>query len=162
MAADSEDQIYDFEGGIEAAFDSWFSDQTLELKTSDERKVLPDDFISIEVDVGAATEHVNQDGDEYDQYEFKVAFTVKTLRHGDTPSSDANIKRLHKQMVAKVRRWLSPKWAKSSALETYLTLYAIDRLVPRGTDYDEGDGSDETTLNYDGQFSILQSAWIVS
>ena len=120
------------------------------------------------VEIGAANpKHMQRkpSGEyEYDQYDLTLNFTITTKRTEEEGSGDDTVPRRHQQIVANVRRWISIGNAKDSALQTYLTLYTINRLVPDGAEYDhdEDTDEDETILSFTGTFSILTDAWPVS
>jgi len=97
----------------------------------------------------------------FDQYEFSVTFRVKSRRFEDESVSSDDIDSLHHALVANVRRWMSYLEARSSALETYLDLYAINTFRPSGTSGGVSGEKDETELSYEGQFTIKTTAWPV-
>ena len=168
MAASSETELYNFEGNINEAFRKWLDDNLLELQTSNDLAVLPDEYVGAVVEIGAANpSHMQRkpSGEyEYDQYDLTLNFTILTKRTEEEGSGDDTVSRRHQEIVANVRRWISIGNAKDSNLQTYLTLYTINRLVPDGAEYDHDESADEdeTIISFTGTFSILTDAWPVS
>jgi len=168
MAASNETELFNFEGNINEAFRHWLEDNLTELQTSNDLAVLPDEYVGAMVEIGAANPNHMQrkpNGEaEYDQYDLTLNFTVLTKRTEEEASGDDTIPRRHHELVANVRRWIAISNAKPSALQSYLTLYTINRLVPDGAEYDHDDANDEdeTVLSFAGTFSILTDAWPVS
>ncbi len=156
--------LFNFEGNINEAFALWFADQSITLDVQGDPATLPDDWYGIESEIGAVTGHYNPapggaTTPEYDQYAFSIKIVVRTRRNEPTGSSDAGIDTLHQEMVANVRTWMSALKVTGSALETYLTHYEIDVLRPAGTSKSIDGVFDESELTFEGQFSILPSAW---
>lgn len=161
MRAISEDQIFSFEGNLEQSFKDYFDSVGLEVSDSNNPEVLPTNFIGIEVEIGSATGKAiyKPDGHpEYSQYSFTVSVTVETER--DEDSTIEEIERKHQQLVAGIRKHLSVSNAKGN-IEDYLNFYEINTLMPTGSSREINDSTDmeQTTLVYEGQFSILSTAW---
>ena len=166
MPAATYPELFAFESNINDAFSRWFDDQFLTLEVQGGVESLPDDWLGIETELGAVTGHYNPAPGgaatpEYDQYTFGVKIVVRTRRNDPEGSSDAAIDTLHHEMVANVRTWLSALKVTGSAFETYLDHYAIEVLRPAGTSKSIDGVFDESELTFEGQFSILQSAWPV-
>lgn len=168
MPASSETELFNFEGNINEAFRHWLDDKLIDLQTSNDLAVLPEEYVGAMVEIGAANPkhmQLKPDGEyEYDQYDLTLNFTILTKRTEEEGSGDDTIPRRHHELVASVRRWIAISNAKPGALQSYLTLYTINRLVPDGTEYDHDDSTDEdeTILSFTGTFSILTDAWPVS
>jgi len=166
MAANSEEQVFNFEGNLESAWQQFFAAKALELKNASEPQTLPEDFISVMVEVGGATGkaiHKPSGASEYSQYDFSVDFVIRTERDSEI-SQNADISTRHQEIVAMCRRWLSVGNAKG-ALDSFLTLYEINTLVPAGTRREVSDSDsdyDETVLTFNGQFDILTNAFPAS
>lgn len=162
MPASSLTELYNFEGNVESAFEDWLGDQTLEIVKSQDFDTLEDDYIAASFELGETTQHAYEISAgvwEYDQYACSVSITIRTRRHGETDSQTASVRSRHQELCARVRTWMSVSKAKGSALETYLAYYEFQFLRPAATQYASEGDFDETTLVYDGQISILPSAW---
>ena len=164
MPAANYPSLFAFENNINNAFKRWFDDQFLTLQIQGNTDTLPDDWIGIETDIGAVTGHYNATPGggaipEYDQYNFGVKVTVRTRRNDPEGSSESTIDTLHYEMVGNVRTWLSEFKIRTDVIETYLEYYELDQLRPAGTSKTIDGVFDETELSYEGQFSILESAW---
>jgi len=168
MAATSEQQLYNFEGNMEASFRAWLQAKALQTTISEATETADDNLIYAQFQVGTSTEHVGYKADgttqEYDQYACTVSIVIRTRRHSEDESSTASINTLHQERVGLVRKWLSVSQARGGGnLEGFLTLYELQFLVPQAAEYDvEAPDTDITTLNFAGQFSILPNAWPVS
>ena len=166
MAANSEEQVFNFEGNLESGWQQFFAAKILELQSANEPQTLPEDFISVMVELGAATDkaiHKPSGASEYSQYDFSVDFVIRTERDGEA-SQNADIKTRHQEIVAMCRRWLSVGNAKG-AMDSYLPFYEINTLTPAGTRREVSDNDsdyDETSLTYTGQFDILTNAFPAS
>lgn len=168
MPAETEEQLYNFEGNLEANIGTWLATKSLDTILSDNTETADDDFLHPEIELGAATGHVGYKADgttqEYDQYEFTLSIRVRTTRINEEESGTEGITTRHYERVALLRKWLSTSRATGDGnLEGALEFYEFQYLLPAGTDYDPAPPNfDETTLSYTGQFSILPSAWPVS
>ncbi len=168
MAATTDEEVFNFEGNLEESFYDYLLANGIELATANDPQRLGDDYIAVEVTIGgvASDEHMTEkpSGDlEYDHYNYSVNITIHTDRNENALPS-APFARYHRELVAKVRNLLSiSRAAQVASLNDQITLYAINRLMPSGTDYAADDRSyDETILSFDGDFSILTTAWPVS
>ena len=161
MAANTEEQVFNFEGNLESAWRQFFASMVIELKDASNPQTLPEDFVAVMVEVGAATGkaiHKPDGSSEYSQYEFKVEFTIRTERDNES-SQNADIATRHQELVAMCRRWLSVGNARGS-LDSYLTLYEINTLTPSASNRTASDDDyDETMLEYSGAFDILTNAF---
>lgn len=169
MPASSFTELFNFEGNLNEAFNKWLNDNRLELNTSNDIEVLPEDFIGATVEVGSADPNhmqlVPNGLHEYDRYDLTLNFTITTQRTEEEGAADDDLWRRHQEIVANVRTWMAISNAKLSALnDTYLDLYALNTLVPDGVEYDHDETNDEdtTVLAFTGTFSILTDAWPVS
>ena len=168
MAATTDAEVFNFEGNLEQSFYDFLLANGIELATANDPQRLGDDYIAVQVTIGgvAGDEHMSEKPNgslEYDHYNYSVNITVHTDRDENaTPS--AAFSRYHRELVAKVRNLLSiSRAAQAASLNDQITLYAINRLMPSGTDYAaDGMSYDETILSFDGDFSILTTAWSVS
>jgi hypothetical protein len=168
MAATSDAEVFNFEGNLEQSFYDFLLANGIELATGNDQQRLADDYVAVEVSIGgvAPDEHMSKKPDgslEYDHYLYSVSITVHTDRD-ENAVPGAEFSRYHRELVAKIRNLLSISRAQQAAsLNDQITLYVINRLMPSGTDYAADDMSyDETTLSFDGDFSILDIAWPVS
>jgi hypothetical protein len=166
MPADNLVQLFDFEGNLERGFRDWLDSKQLEVNIGGSPVVLDEDYIGVSIDIGATTEHTAEiaTGEiEYDQYAFSVDIEIRTRRSTDTPSSTEGVEQRHREIVALVRTWLAPSQVRKSAtFADYFPYNEIQFMNPSGTEYDSSViDYDNTTLSYDGQFSILPSAWPV-
>ena len=85
MAANSEEQVFNFEGNLESGWQQFFAAKILELQSANEPQTLPEDFISVMVELGAATDkaiHKPSGASEYSQYDFSVDFVSQDLYFG--------------------------------------------------------------------------------
>ena len=163
MPANNLTELYNFEGNIEAAFQTWFSDQSLTLEVGIGTDTLPDNCISFQFLLGAATGHyalsaVNSKA-EYDQFQFTIDVIIQTQRQTTEASQTAQVGTRHQELVALSRVWMSRAKNNGSLLETYLNYYAFNTLIPAGTSFAQDEDFDETTLSFSGQVSILANAW---
>jgi len=164
MPAESYTELFNFEGNVESAFRKWLADQFLEVRQSIGVETLPDDYIGTSLTMGKTTGHYNVSpggaaNPVYDQFEMELEFMVQTRRHNEEGSQTVNVESRHREIVALVRTWVSMLKAKGSTLETYLEHYQIEFLRPDKSKSSVDDIFDITTLNYDGQISVLTSAW---
>ena len=162
MAASSLTELLNFEGNIEEAFRLWFASKTIELQISQGQDTLADSRIGVSFSVGEATEHayeVSSGVYEYDQFACSIEFEIQTRRHEEEGSQTAAVNSRHQEVVSLIRTWTNVSKARGSALETYLAYYEFQFLTPKTAAYSSDDGFDVTTLNFDGQFSILTAAW---
>ena len=164
MPASSYTEIFNFEGNVESAFRKWLEDQFLEVRETQGIEALPDDYIGASLTLGETTGHYNAapggaDDPVYDQFQMGLEFTIQTRRHNEEGSQTENVKTRHNEIVALVRTWVSMLKAKGSALEGYLEHYQIEFLRPSASSRSVDDVFDVTILNYDGQISVLTSAW---
>lgn len=165
MPAASDAEVFNFEGNLEESFYDFLLANGIELATANNPQRLGDDFIGVEISIGglADDEHMSEKPDgslEYDHYNFTVSITIHTDRNENaTPS--AEFARHHRELVSKVRNLLSiSRAAQVASLNDQITLYWINRLVPGSTTNTAYDTSyDETSLEFEGDFSILTSAW---
>ncbi len=161
MAANTEEQVFNFEGNLESAWRQFFASKIIELKDASNPQTLPEDFVAVMVEVGTATGkaiHKPDGSAEYSQYEFKVEFTIRTERDNE-PSQNADIATRHQELVAMCRRWLSVGNARG-AFDSYLTLYEINTLTPSASNRTASDDDyDETMLEYSGAFDILTNSF---
>ena len=164
MRAVSDADLFDFEGNLQAAFVAYLTAQGFTIATSNDPDRLSQDFIAVQVSIlGLQDEHMVQrpygGNMEYDHYSYSCAITIHTDRTEDaTPS--AEFARYHQQQVAKLRAALSILSAyDKGGLNKHVNFYTINRLMPAATEYEaDGMGYDSTTLNYNGDFAIKQSA----
>lgn len=161
MRAISEDQIFSFEGNLEKSFKDYLQSVGLEVGDSNNPEVLPSNFIGIEVEIGSATGkaiHKPDGQPEYSQYAFTVSVTVSTDR--DEDSTIDEIRKKHQQLVAGIRKHLAVSNAKGK-IDDFLDFYEINTLMPTGSSREVNDSTDmdQTTLVYEGQFSILSTVW---
>jgi hypothetical protein len=162
MPASSLTELLNFEGNVEEAYRLWFADQSIELQKSQGQDTLADSLIAASFELGATTEHAMEISTgvfEYDQYVCTLNVNVQTRRHDEEGSQTTAVQSRHQELVALVRTWMNVSKAKGSALQTYLAYYEFQFLTPSGTSYDSDSGFDETTLTYNGQISILPTAW---
>tara|TARA_R110001592_G_C12886003_1_gene725227 strand:+ start:264 stop:767 length:504 start_codon:yes stop_codon:yes gene_type:complete len=164
MPASSYTELFNFEGNVESAFREWLADQVIEVRETLGLESLPDDYIGTTFKLGAVTGHYNPSpggaaNPTYDQYEFDLDFIIQTRRHNEEGSQTDGVKARHRELVALLRTWVSLLKAKGSSLETYLNHYEIQFLRPSGTANDVDDVFDITTLSYEGQISIVTTAW---
>lgn len=162
MPASSLAYLLNFEGNVEEAFRKWLADQMIEVSKSQDEATLPDDYVAASFELGATTQHAMEIDPgvwEYDQYACTLTMTIRTRRHGEEGSQTASVSSRHQELVGIVRTWLNVSKAKGSALETYLEFYEFQFLRPAGASYVAEGDFDETTLTFDGQISILPTAW---
>jgi predicted transcriptional regulator YheO len=162
MAADTELEVYNFEGNLEKGFSDFLNSLGVTLHNSNDPQTLPENSNSVQVSIGKATGHALFKGanKDYGQYDFSVDFFVRTENGSDEKSNDANIKRKHQEIVSLVRMHFAVDNAKG-ILDPFVPLYQIDTLIPNGTVRSVGDGTDilESTISYVGQFTILSTAF---
>lgn len=165
MPATSDEEVYDFEGNMERAFYEFLDAQGIDLATANDPQRLGDDYIGVQVMIMGVDddEHMSEkpSGDlEYDHYLFNTEITIHTDRQENAVPS-ASFSRYHRELVAKVRHLLSiSRAANTASLNDSLDLYWINRLVPSETNYIPYEGSyDETVLTFEGDFSVLTTAW---
>ncbi len=165
MPATTDDAVFDFEGNMEQSFYDFILVNGIELATANDPQRLGDDFVGVQFSVGGLAEdqHMSEKPDgslEFDHYNFSVSITVHTDRVENAVPS-ASFSRYHREIVAKLRNLLSiSRAAQVASLNDQITLYWINSMISSGTDYTAFDsGSDETSLAYEGTFSILTSAW---
>jgi len=168
MAATSDEEVFNFEGNLEQSFYDYLLANGIELATANDPQRLGDDYIAVQVTISgvASDEHMTAkpSGDlEYDHYNYSASIIVHTDRD-ENATPGAAFSRYHRELVAKVRNLLSiSRAAQAASLNDQITLYAINRLMPSGTNYGSDDMSyDETVLSFNGDFSILTTAWPVS
>lgn len=168
MPATTDEEVFNFEGNLEQAFYDFLLDNGIELATANDPQRLGDDFAGVEITIGGISddEHMSEkpSGDlEYDHYEYSASITIHTDRIENTVPS-ASFSRHHRELVAKVRNLLSISRASQVAsLNDKISHYWINRLVPTGTSYTAYDSSyDETVISFEGDFSILTTAWPVA
>jgi hypothetical protein len=164
MPAESYAEVFNFEGNVESAFRKWLADQFLEVREQLGVETLPDDYIGVTMNLGGVTGHYNPApggaaNPTYDQYEFDLDFMIQTRRHNEEGSQTTNVESRHREIVALVRTWVSMLKAKGSMLETYLEHYQIEFLRPSKTSNSVEDIFDVSTLSFDGQISVLTTAW---
>ena len=165
MPAASDDIVFDFEGNLERAFYDFLLENGIELATANDPQRLSDDFVGVQVFIGGINEdeHMSEKPGgqlEYDHYDYSVDITIHTDRNENAvPAS--GFSRYHRELVAKIRNLLSiSRAAQVSSLNDSIDYYWINRLVAGNTNYIPTDNSfDETTLTFEGDFSILDSAW---
>lgn len=168
MATTTDAEVFNFEGNLEKSFYDYLLANGIELATANDPQKLGDDYIGVEVSIGGifSDEHMSAKPDgnlEYDHYNYSVSITIHTDRvENATPS--APFARYHRELVAKTRDLLSISRAYAAdSLNDQVTLYDLNRLMASGTEYSSDDMSyDETILSFDGDFSILTTAWPVS
>jgi hypothetical protein len=166
MPAENLIELYNFEGNVEAAFKSWLADNQVELYQTIEFDILPDDYIGAKLELGSVTGHYNPAPGgaatpEYDQYTCSLEITIRTARFDESGDVTSPLRSRHQALTAAMRTWLSISQAKGSALEGYLNYYAFEFLRPAGTAHSQESEFDETTLSFDGQISVLPSAFPV-
>ncbi len=164
MPASSYTELFNFEGNVESAFKEWLADQLIEVRETLGLESLPDDYIGVTFKLGAVTGHYNPSpggatNPTYDQYEFDLDFVIQTRRHNEDGELVKHISSRQHGLVALLRTWLSLFKIKGSSLESYLNYYQIEFLRPSGTANDVDDVFDITTLSYEGQISIVTTAW---
>lgn len=167
MPAGTDEEVFNFEGNMEQSFYDFLLDNGIELATANDPQRLGDDYIGIQVIIEgiAEDEHMAEKPNghlEYDHYLYSVLITIHTDRIENSVPS-APFSRYHRELVAKVRNLLSiSRAAEGASLNDKITLYWINQLISRSTDYNAYDDSyDETVLTYNGDFSILPGAWPV-
>lgn len=167
MPATTDAEVFNFEGNIEKAFSDYLAANGVSIATSNNPVTTGDDYVSVTADIGGvfADEHMTArlNGTyEYDHYNFSVEVRVHTDRNENTAPS-AGFLRNHKEQVAHLRHLLSISRAhREGSLNSYLSYYSINRLMPSGTAYESDDNHyDATILSFAGDFSILTSAWPV-
>ena len=82
MAANTEEQVFNFEGNLESAWRQFFASKAIELKDASNPQTLPEDFVAVMVEVGAATGkaiHKPDGSSEYSQYESSAPRALPTL-----------------------------------------------------------------------------------
>lgn len=168
MAATTDAEVFNFEGNMEKSFYDFILANGIELATANDPQRLGDDFVGVQFSMGgiAEDEHMSEKPDgslEYDHYNYTVSVTIHTDRIENTVPGAA-FSRSHREIVAKTRNLLSiSRAAQVSSLNDQITLYWINRLIASGTDYTAYDSSyDETILEFEGDFSILTTAWPVA
>jgi hypothetical protein len=168
MAATTDAEVFNFEGNLEESFYDYLLANGIEIATGNDPQKLGDDYVSVQVTIGGifSDEHMRAKPDgklEYDHYNYSVSITVHTDRNENAVPGTA-FARYHRELVAKVRNLLSISRAYAAAsLNDQITLYDLNRLMASGTDYSSDDNSyDETILSFEGDFSILTTAWPVS
>lgn len=167
MPATSDSEVFNFEGNLEKSFYDFLLDNGIEIATANDPQRLGDDYIGIQVIIEgiADDQHMAEKPNghlEYDHYNYSVLITIHTDRTENSVPS-APFSRYHRELVAKVRNLLSiSRAAEGFGLNEKITLYWINQLMARTTDYNAyDDGYDETVLTYNGDFSILPDAWPV-
>ena len=167
MPATSDEVVFNFEGNMEESFYDFLRANGLELATANDPQRLGDDYIGIQFNLegSADDEHMSEKPNghlEYDHYLYSVQITIHTDRVENAVPS-ASFSRYHRELVAKVRNLLSiSRAAEVASLNDTVTLYWINQLMARTTNYTAYDSSyDETVLEYEGDFSILPDAWPV-
>lgn len=167
MPAETDEEVFNFEGNMEQSFYDFLIDNGIELATANDPQRLGDDYIGVEVMVQgiAEDEHMAEKPNghlEYDHYLYSVLITIHTDRIENSVPS-APFSRYHRELVAKTRNLLSiSRAAEVASLNDKITLYWINQLMARSTSYNASDESyDETILSYEGDFSILPDAWPV-
>ena len=165
MPATSDIEVFNFEGNLEQSFYDFLLDNGIELATANDPKRLSDDYVGAQVSVSglAEDEHMTEKPDgnlEYDHYNYTAEITIHTDRNENSVPGVA-FSRYHRELVAKVRHLLSiSRAAEVASLNDKIDYYWINRLVPSDTTYTASDNSyDETVLTFEGDFSILTSAW---
>ena len=165
MAATTDAEVFNFEGNMEQSFYDFLLANGIELATANDPQRLGDDFVGVQFSMGgiAEDEHMSEKPDgslEYDHYNYTVSITVHTDRN-ENSLPGAAFSRYHREIVAKIRNLLSiSRAAQVASLNDQITLYWINRLTSSGTDYTAYDSSyDETALEFEGDFSILTTAW---
>jgi len=108
MPANNLTELYNFEGNIEAAFQTWFSDQSLTLEVGIGTDTLPDNCISFQFLLGAATGHyalsaVNSKA-EYDQFQFTIDVIIQTQRQTTEASQTAQVGTRHQELTLPFRK----------------------------------------------------------
>ena len=168
MPVTEDAEVFNFEGNLEESLYDFLLANGIELATANDPQRLGDDYIGAQVSMGgiAEDEHMTEKPDgslEYDHYNFSVSITIHTDRDENALPSAA-YSRHHRELVAKVRNFLSiSRAAQVASLNDQITLYWINRLVPSGTSYTAYDSSyDETVLEFEGDLSILTTAWAVA
>jgi hypothetical protein len=168
MPATSDEEVFNFEGNLEQSFYDFLLANGIELATANDPQRLGDDYIGVMISVGslAEDEHMSKKpgGElEYDHYNYSVEITIHTDRVENAVPS-APFSRYHRELVAKVRNLLSiSRAAQVASLNDSIDYYWINRLVASDTTYTAFDNSnDETVLTYEGDFSILTTAWPVA
>jgi len=167
MPATSNEEVFNFEGNMEQSFYDFLLAEGIELATANDPQRLGDDYVGVQFMVNgiAEDEHMSEKPDgnlEYDHYLFGVEITIHTDRI-ENAVPGAAFSRYHRELVAKVRNLLSiSRAAEGASLNDQITLYWINRLIASDTSYNAYESSkDETTLSYNGSFSILPEAWPV-
>lgn len=163
MPANSEEQIFNFEGNLEEAFQAWLDSKDILAFSSVNPKVLPDQFIALMVEIGAATDKLYPKSvgrNEESQYAFTLNVIIQSGSSEEEESTDPDIRRKHQETVATCRKWLSVSNAKGN-FDSFLPLYVVNFLTPAGSPRLVDDENDyyETTLTYSGQFYIRSDAW---
>jgi len=165
MPATSDEEVFDFEGNLEQGFYDFLLANGIELATANDPQRLGDDYIGVQIILGGLhdDEHMSAkpSGDlEYDHYLYEARVTIHTDRQENALPGSA-FSRYHRELVAKVRNLLSiSRAANVASLNDDIDYYWINRLIPSATEYTSYDTSkDETILNFEGDFSILTTAW---
>lgn len=165
MPATTDAEVFNFESNLEQSFHEFLLDNGIDLATSNDPQRLGDDYIGIQVNIGglAEDEHMSEKPNghlEYDHYLYSVDITVHTDRN-ENAVPGLGFSRYHRELVSKIRNLLSiSRAAQGASLNDKITLYWINRLIARGTTTVAYDNSyDESILNFEGDFSILTSAW---
>ena len=160
MPATTDEEVFNFEGNLEQSFYDFLLDNGIELSTANDPQRLGDDYVGVQIEIGglAEDEHMSEkpSGDlEYDHY-----ITIHTDRN-ENATPGASFSRYHRELVAKVRHLLSvSRAAQVASLNDKIDYYWINRLVATETTYTAYDSSyDETVLSFEGDFSILTTAW---
>ena len=167
MPATSNEEVFNFEGNLEQSFYDFLLANGVELATANDPQRLGDDYVGVQVSLGgiADDEHMSEKPDgnlEYDHYDYSAEITIHTDRI-ENAVPGAAFSRYHRELVAKVRNLLSiSRAAEGASLNDQISLYWINRLIASDTSYNAYESSkDETTLSYNGSFSILPEAWPV-
>jgi len=165
MPATTDEEVFNFEGNLEQSFYDFLLDNGIELATANDPQRLGDDYVGVQIEIAglAEDEHMSEkpSGDlEYDHYNYTASITIHTDRN-ENATPGASFSRYHRELVAKVRHLFSTsRAAQVASLNDSIDYYWINRLVATETTYTAYDSSyDETVLSYEGDFSILTSAW---
>lgn len=167
MPATTDAEVFDFESNFEKSFYDYLLANGIEIATGNNPVKTGSDFVSVVFTTESvhSDEHMSAKPDgkmEYDHYNYSLAVTVHTDRN-ENAEPGAAFTRYHRELVAKIRQLLSISRAYlPDNLNSFIEFYDLNRLMPAGTEQASDDMSfDETTLNYQGDFSILTSAWPV-
>lgn len=165
MPATSDDEVFNFEGNLEKSFYEFLLDNGIEIATANNPQTLSDDYVAVTIELLglAEDEHMSEKPGgqlEYDHYNFSANVTIHTDRIENAVPGQA-FNRYHRELIAKIRNLLSISRAEQVAsLNDKIEYYWINRLIPVTTNYTAFETSyDETTLTYEGDFSILTNSW---